>query len=166
MRRAFALLLAACACGGEEPAPAADAGRASDGGAPAAAIDAALADLPGLPPYPPHVRSLRLRRSISVRAEPAAEAERLGTVARDTRVGVRSARAAPGCDGRWIEIEPRGWVCEEHLEPSTREPDGVELPRLARGELVPGVYGKLSREAKIVTWKDGALTGARALQGS
>src|SRR6188508_2941738 len=81
----------------------------------------------GLPAYPPHVTSLRLRRSVSVRLEPAGEAKRLGTVAQDTRVGYRSARLGPGCDRRWIEIEPRGLVCETNLEATTKQTIGVEL---------------------------------------
>jgi hypothetical protein len=119
-----------------------------------------------LPPYPPHVRSLRLRRSIALRLEPADEGKRLGTVAQDTRVGYRSARPGPGCETRWIEIEPRGWVCETHLEATSRPPEGVELPRLARGELVPGMYGKLHKKARILTWSGRAVTGERALAGA
>ena len=122
--------------------------------------------LPGLPAYPPHVKSLRLRRSVSVRMEPAGEAKRLGTVAQDTRVGYRSARLGPGCERRWIEIEPRGWVCETSLEATTRSTIGVELPKLELGELVPGLYGKLAKQAKIITWKDGKLVGEQVLAGA
>ena len=153
---------------GEPGHPAAAAPAAGDGGAAdlAGAAAAQGPELPGLPPYPPHVRSLRLRRSISVRYEPHEEAKRLGTVARDTRVLFRGARVGPGCETRWIEIEPRGWVCEVHLEPSTRGPIGVELPRLEHGELVPGSYGKLSREARILTVREGQVVGERPLDGS
>ena len=100
-----------------------EAPAAADKDEPAAAAPAAEP-----PTYPPEVKSLRLRRSISVRLEPAEAAKRIGTVAQDTRVRARSARSGPGCETRWIEIEPRGWVCETHLEPSDRAPTGVELP--------------------------------------
>ncbi|HWM86905.1 MAG TPA: L,D-transpeptidase, partial [Kofleriaceae bacterium] len=50
--------------------------------------------------------------------------------------------------------------------PTRRAPDGVELPRLARGELVPGAYGKALKKARSVTWNGRAVTGERALQGS
>jgi hypothetical protein len=128
------------------------------GGAPTEAIDAAAAGVvqsgdaaaaeaePGAPAFGPEVRSLRLRRSIGVRLEPEPDAARLGVVARNVRVRWKRAVAGPGCDGRWVEIEPRGWVCEAHLEPSTREPWGVELPRLGRDEVVPGDYGKVVGE--------------------
>ena len=151
------------AAGSRDPAAQGE-GRGADLLAGAAAAHGP--ELPGLPPYPPSVRSLRLRRSISVRYEPHEEAKRLGTVARDTRVLFRGARVGPGCETRWIEIEPRGWVCEVHLEPSTRGPIGVELPRLEHGELVPGVYGKLSREARILTVREGQVIGERPLDGA
>lgn len=157
--------LAGCSSSSEKPAS-----RRVDAARPPAAAHsqpAALPDpLPGLPAYPPHVRSLRLRRSISVRLEPAGESKRLGTVAQDTRVGYRAARVGPGCERRWIEIEPRGWVCETNLEPTSKPLIGVELPRLELGELVPGAYGKLAKQARIVSWKDGKLLGEQVLAGA
>ena len=166
MRRRIALTLlvvaAGCSSSSERPAPR----RIETAPAATALVPAAPALVPGLPAYPPHVRSLRLRRSVSVRMEPAAEAKRLGTVAQDTRVGWRGARLGPGCERRWIEIEPRGWVCETNLEATTRPTLGVELPRLELGERVPGQYGKLAKQATIITWKDGKLVGQRTLAGA
>ncbi|HTE54735.1 MAG TPA: L,D-transpeptidase [Kofleriaceae bacterium] len=167
---AAVLLVVGPGCGERAPADRADQ-HAPDAGT--ASARASAADVSGeallafqLPPYPPHVRSLRLRRSIAVRLDPTPDAKRLGTVAQDTRVGYRGSRVAPGCETRWIEIEPRGWVCEALLEPTTRPPDGVELPRLARGELVPGSYGKLAAHARILTLSGSAVTGDRALAGA
>ena len=167
MHRRIALLLvvaaAGCSSSSEKPAP-----RRIESALPPAGTQAAdtPAVVPGLPAYPPHVKSLRLRRSVSVRMEPAAEAKRLGTVAQDTRVGYRSARLGPGCERRWIEIEPRGWVCESNLEATTKATIGVELPKLELGELVPGLYGKLAKQAKIISWKDGKVLGEQALAGA
>lgn len=166
--RSFSLSLAVAA-GCSDPAPPPLELRADRLEEPAAAPatipdDAALLAL-ALPPYPPHVRSLRLRRSIAVRLDPLPDAKRLGTVAQDTRVAYLSARVGPGCEGRWIEIAPRGWVCEALLEPTRRAPDGVELPRLARGELVPGSYGKVKGKAPILTLKNGAVVSERPLAG-
>jgi hypothetical protein len=160
--RFIALVLAACSSSDDEPA--ADRVEPVAGDEPAGEVD--LSPLPGLPPYPPHVKSLRLRRSISVRLEPSGEAKRLGTVAQDTRVGFNRARLGPGCDRRWIEIEPRGWVCESNLEATRKPIIGVELPKLEIGELVPGAYGKLAKQARILTWKEGALVGERTLAGA
>jgi len=95
------------------------------------------------PLYGDDVRSLRLTRSIAPRSTPVGDASRLGTVARDTRVLWKRAVAGPDCESRWIEIEPRGWICEQYLEPSGQAPGGVEMPKLLPGELVPGEYGKI-----------------------
>jgi L,D-transpeptidase catalytic domain len=146
-------------------ATAADAGAVTAAGT-ASAPAQSQAPPPARPIFPPEVRSLRLRRSIAVRLAPAVDSKRLGTVAQDTRVLVRGAAVAPGCEPRWIEIQPRGWVCESHLEPSARPPDGVELPRVARGQLVPGEYGKVASKARILTWTGTKVTGERALAGS
>jgi lipoprotein-anchoring transpeptidase ErfK/SrfK len=162
-----AALAASLGCADREQPPA--GATAADAGARAPAPDPrAAAELVEslLPPYPPHIRSLRLRRSIAPRLEPAEASKRLGTVAQDTRVGYRRARMGPGCDRRWIEIEPRGWVCESLLEPTTRPPEGVELPRLARGEIVPGSYGKLAKKARILIVSGGAVKGERPLAGA
>src|SRR5690606_27895100 len=67
--------------------------------------------------YGPAIRGLRLRRSIVVRAEPHSGGAKLGTVAAHTVVAWTSAAKGEGCESRWIEIAPRGWVCESYLEP-------------------------------------------------
>jgi lipoprotein-anchoring transpeptidase ErfK/SrfK len=120
-----------------------DSGSATDDAAPAAPA-------PGVTepaaPYPPAVTSLRLRRSASVHLRPASASPRIGTVARDVRVRWTGAAVGAGCKGRWVEIAPRGWVCDRHLQPSDREPYDLELPRVAAGALVPGVYGRVVAE--------------------
>jgi len=88
-------------------------------------------------------RSLRLVRSTGVHAAPNRDAGRLGTIARDIRVAYRQVAAGPDCERVWVEIEPRGWVCGSNFEASDRAPRGVELPKVPRGQLVPGVYGKV-----------------------
>lgn len=130
---------------------------------------AEVAPAPSPPPrlYPAEVRSVRLRRSMPVRLAPIDGAKKYGTIAAHTRVAVRSAAKGPGCESRWIEIEPFGWICEEYLEASTREPSGVELPRLGRGELVPGAYGKIGAAgAKTFKLVNGELVPERELAGS
>lgn len=94
-------------------------------------------------PFPPTTLSLKLRRTVGVRLEPFEAAKRIGTIAIDTRVGWTSVARGEGCSSVWVQIRPRGWVCAEHLEPQTELPKGDELPRLDRGEIVPGIYGKV-----------------------
>jgi hypothetical protein len=133
-----ALAVVGPACGGE-------------GGNGKAVPDARDAPPPvtAVPPAPklhelaPGTRSLRLIRTVAVRIGPAKASHRVGTIAGDTRVGWRDAATGPGCNKPWFAIEPYGWVCGEYIEASTKPPSGVELPRLDRDEIVPGIYGKV-----------------------
>jgi len=95
-------------------------------------------------PYAPDAGSLRVRRSIVVRQAPRQDAPELGTLAQDMRVRWKGDTAMRGPDcSAWVEIEPRGWVCERYLEPNFREPRVRELPKLREGELTPGVYARV-----------------------
>jgi hypothetical protein len=107
---------------------------------------------PPVPEFPPDTLSLRLVRTIAVRLAPGDDAKQTGTIAQDIRVGWTRTATARGCKRLWVEMRPRGWVCADYLEPSTKPPGGVELPRLARGEVVPGIYGKVT-EAGATTFK-------------
>ena len=97
------------------------------------------------PPYGADAISVRLKRSISVRFLPDRDAKSLGTIAENTRTGWRRAAAGAGCD-RWIEIEPRGWICDKYLEPSRKPAAGTEFPQLEEGEIVPGEYGRVTAQ--------------------
>lgn len=100
---------------------------------------------PATPPvFPEGTRSLELVRTVGVRLEPGDDAKRIGTIAVDTRVAWSSVSDGKGCQKPWVEIRPRGWVCSDYMKPSTRPPFGREVPMLDRGELVPGVYGKVT----------------------
>jgi hypothetical protein len=96
------------------------------------------------PDFPEGTRSLELRRTVGVRLEPGDDAKRIGNVAIDTRVAWARTQPGRGCDKPWIEIRPRGWICGDYIEPSRKPPYGQEVPHLERGELVPGVYGKVT----------------------
>ncbi len=101
------------------------------------------------PDFPEGTRSLELRRTVGVRLEPGDDAKRIGTVAIDTRVAWVQTAKAKGCDKAWIEIRPRGWICGEYVEPSKKLPFGQEVPHLDRGELVPGIYGKVTAPSSV-----------------
>jgi hypothetical protein len=139
-------LMAWAACGQDKGRPPADA-------APTTATPPTHAEPPPTPEPPAFAegtRSLRLIRSAGVWLAPGENGKRIGTVAQDTRVGWTQTVRDKGCKQAWVEITPRGWVCGEYLEPSTRAPSGVELPRLERGEVVPGDYGKVVEEGAMV----------------
>ncbi|HRC55325.1 MAG TPA: L,D-transpeptidase [Kofleriaceae bacterium] len=137
MRSAVLALICLAACKGD-PAPAPEAPAS---GATRSRPEPALPSEPS--PFPPGTLSLELRRTVGVRFEPFESAKRIGTIAIDTRVGFGRAVRGEGCASVWVELVPRGWVCAEHLEPRREPPKGDELPRLDRGEIVPGVYGKV-----------------------
>ncbi|WP_428261944.1 L,D-transpeptidase [Haliangium sp.] len=154
--------VAASPASAAEPGAIDDADEADD---PAATSTAPTP--PSAPGFPDDVASLRLTRSISVRATPHPDAERIGTIARDIRVGWQQVVEGEGCEGRWVEIEPRGWVCEEYLEPSPRRTWGVEVPRLGVGEIVPGVYGRVIAEGvRTARLTEEGLVTHRQLVGS
>ncbi|MCX5742361.1 MAG: L,D-transpeptidase [Proteobacteria bacterium] len=96
------------------------------------------------PTFPEGTRSLELIRTVGVRIGPSADDNRIGTVAIDTRIGWTRTRDGKGCGKPWIEITPRGWICGEFVKPSKLMPFGREVPHLDRGELVPGIYGKVT----------------------
>ena len=96
------------------------------------------------PDFPDGTRSLELTRTVGVRIEPGDDAKRIGTIAVDTRVAWSRTAEGRGCKKPWVEIEPRGWVCSDYMKPSTKVPYGREVPILDRGEIVPGVYGKVT----------------------
>jgi hypothetical protein len=157
-RLSLALALIACsgACGGEAPPDA----RTAPPVAPAP-------EPPAVPDFPPETQSLRLTRTIAVRLTPGDDGKQTGTIAQDIRVGWTRTATARGCKRPWVEMVPRGWVCADFLEPSTKPPAGVELPRMARGEVVPGVYGKVT-EAGATAFtliEPGAPKGQKAKNG-
>lgn len=132
------ILLAACGGKKEPPAPAPvevppQVAADSDEPAPVAQPD-----------FPAGTRSLLLVRTVAVRLDAADDSKRIGTLAIDTRVDWRRTARGKGCTKPWIEVEPRGWICGDNVEPSTKAPFGREVPMLDRGEIVPGDYGRIA----------------------
>jgi hypothetical protein len=144
MRVACALVLVLFGCGSDD---ADEPSRARD--RPAVSSDPLARQVDRSPaeksPFPEGTRSLEMQRTVGVRLEPGDDAKRIGTIAVDTRIGWTRTAGGQGCQKPWVEIEPRGWVCSDYMKPSTKRPYGREVPILDRGELVPGVYGKVTQ---------------------
>jgi hypothetical protein len=72
---------------------------------------------------------------------------RYGLVAAGSRVGWQ--RVVDGVRGgdceRWIEILPRGFVCESEVRPSPLPPTGEHLPRMRAGQIVPDRFDPLEQ---------------------
>ena len=128
-------------CHGKEPPPAPTPSPTQPPPSPIA--------VPFVPEFPDGTRSLELIRTVGVRLEPADDGKRVGTVAIDTRVGWTRTAQGKGCDKPWVEIQPRGWVCGDYVQPSKKPPYGQEVPQLDRGEIVPGTYGKVTAQGAV-----------------
>ena len=139
------LVIASSACGNKDAAaPQIAPPTAPLPQQPAQADDTTEPDKVTQPDFPEGTRSLELVRTVGVRLEPGDDAKRIGTVAVDTRVGWERTAPGKGCQKNWILIRPRGWICGDYVKPSKHAPFGREVPALDRGELVPGVYGKVT----------------------
>jgi hypothetical protein len=139
---ALAALAPMVACSGKKPGPPPAANNEQK-------PEAVEPSAPAEPEFPDSTRSLELVRTVGVRLEPADDAKRVGTVAIDTRVAWTRTQRGKGCDKPWVEILPHGWVCGDYLEPSKKPPYGQEVPHLDRGEVVPGVYGKVTGSGAV-----------------
>lgn len=141
MRCAIALaLVAGCSSGSTPVERDAAAPRPSDA-AVVASVDAAV--------FPAGTKTVRLKRSVAVHFGPSETSKRIGTIARDIRVRWQRVAAGDGCSEPWVELEPRGWVCGDYLAASDKGTYTVELPKLKRGSLVPGAYGKVVTEGAV-----------------
>ena len=138
------LLVAACGSKKDKPAPAPPPSTPVKVEKPKAAVLPVV-----VPEFPPGTRSLELVRTVAVHIEPGEDGKRIGTVAIDTRVGWTSTARAKGCGKSWVEIKPRGWICGELVRPSKLAPMGREVPMLDRGDIVPGVYGRVTGQNAV-----------------
>jgi hypothetical protein len=135
----------AVGCGSKtEPPPPAPGSAVGSGSA-----TTTLVMPPAPPAFPEGTRSLELVRTVGVRLTPADDAKRIGTVAIDTRVGWTQTQKGKGCEKPWVQIQPRGWICGDYVKASTKPAFGQEVPQLDRGEIVPGVYGKVTAPSSV-----------------
>lgn len=151
MRARVALAVLALGCGGDKSAPRQEIGATAPAPEGPARPDEPEPSEPAAPAdFPEGTRSLELTKTVAVRLEPGDAAKRIGAIAVDTRVGWFRTQKARGCSKPWIEMKPRGWICGEFVKPSTRAPHGREVPFLERGEIVPGIYGKVTAPNSVM----------------
>jgi lipoprotein-anchoring transpeptidase ErfK/SrfK len=121
-------------------------------------------------------RSVELRAATVIRKAPDAESDKVGVIRKGTRAGVqRAEEGGRGCaKGRWLQLAPRGWICEAAIAPSREA--ATEATRISLtdevGELplpVGDLYGVVRGKdvSAYATAKDaGAGENGRTLVGS
>jgi hypothetical protein len=91
------------------------------------------------------VRTVQLAQTTTVRKAPRGDAAPIGVVGKGTRTTILdTAPAGNGCAShRWIEIAPRGWLCENLVDEVDGSPTTAEDVALASiaDDVVPGTYG-------------------------
>jgi hypothetical protein len=130
-------------------------------------------------PYTSDIRSVQFLHGYAVRKEPRSDATATGIAKKGTRAGVqRALPAGNGCTQRWIEIVPRGWACEDVLEPTTSDPTAAATVSLADeddGEpVVRGVYGivrganaqSFASPADVIAGNGRALAGSNTVRAA
>lgn len=138
--------------------------------APAPSWDAIAAELFG-----EGMRSVELRATSVVRKEADADSDKVGVIRKGTRSPVRSAaESGHGCTSRWIELAPRGWICEAAIAASREAATAAEEVSLTDEQAdlpmpLPGEYGIVRGKDTLAyaTAKDaGAGENGHALVGS
>lgn len=57
-----------------------------------------------------------LKADQPILAAPFGDAPRRGSAARDARLPIFATRGGAGCEGRWLEVGPFAWVCDDAVE--------------------------------------------------
>lgn len=100
-----------------------------------------------LPPPPRGTRSAEVvDADTPLFAEPRGGAERLGTLARGTRVPIQARLDAPGCDGVWLKVGREAFVCDRHMQLSREAPAGTRHPSVEPGAILPYDYAFIATD--------------------
>ena len=102
-----------------------------------------------------------LRAPSIIRSAPAREAVALGVLAVGTRLPRHEPIDAPGCKGGWVPVEPRGFACVA-LDVVEHEPEALVQPVVRGAAMLPTVYGRVRRDAKVFADADAVRAGLSA----
>jgi hypothetical protein len=125
-------------------------------------------------PVTADVDVVELDKSTTVFARPRTDATKLGVIKRKTRVEVvGTAELETSECSRWLEVAPRGWICENATSPTLAPPTTAAPSPLAQleddGELAPirATYGIVRRGTVAYSSKEDVVNGTgRMLEGS
>lgn len=93
--------------------------------------------------------TVELPHFTDVYAEPRADAPLLGVLAPSTRVAAHAPVKSDDCSHGWREIAPRGFVCTR-VEATDEGISDTYFPRVPKGALVPGIYGKVRSGSAMI----------------
>ena len=94
-------------------------------------------------------RVVEMKHAADVYREPAARSRNLrGVVARHARFRVLEETRGKGCDGRWLRIDERAWVCSTATRDSDAAPSQESVAGLTGDELLPEKY-VVTRDARV-----------------
>jgi hypothetical protein len=81
---------------------------------------------PGDIPLPAGVVSvMAMQDDLPVEAGPAASGQRRGALAQGIALPLFALRRGPGCAGRWVNIGPLAWVCQDRTRLAAVQPIGA-----------------------------------------
>jgi lipoprotein-anchoring transpeptidase ErfK/SrfK len=117
---------------------------------------------------------VELDKSTVVFARPRTDATKLGVIKKKARARVvGTAEIEDSQCSRWLEVAPRGWICENATSPTFEPPTAAAPSTLAAleddGELAPirATYGIVRRGTTAYSSREDIANGnARALEGS
>ncbi|HEU0031958.1 MAG TPA: L,D-transpeptidase [Kofleriaceae bacterium] len=117
--------------------------------------------------------AVKLRVTTTVVDEPSSAGAKLGIIRRGTIAAIQHEADGDARCPRWIEIAPRGWLCETQIERTTEAPTAAPEITLATpddaGDIpVPGLYGAV-RGKDVIAYASAADAKAgngRVLVGS
>ena len=108
---------------------------------------------------------VRLTRSINVYTEPAEKHRYFrGTITRRSRVEVLEERRGKGCQGKWLRIADRAWICSRFTRPTDDAPGAKALAGLSDGALLPKDY-VVTRDAPVYASLESAVQGGARTAG-
>lgn len=81
-------------------------------------------------PLAPSVRSAVVNRNdVPIEAGPSARSARRGSAVLGARLPVFAAIRGPGCTGRWLNVGPLAWICQDSVTLSEEPPLEVNATR-------------------------------------
>ncbi|EYF06658.1 L,D-transpeptidase [Chondromyces apiculatus] len=99
------------------------------GSHPSAAPDAPAASIwtaPNVAELPPWARSARVRKQDqAIVGAPSARAPRRGSADLGAALPIFAVQQGDGCDGRWLQVGPSSWICEDTVDLSPGAPLGA-----------------------------------------